>query len=125
MPYDQSWMGFGFVGGAEAGAITLVAAVLIFLLFHWIGRSQQWGHGRQIMLSFLVAVVLTGGQDLWNMFYFNFGNVQSLQLLQIKLAEVHDPDGMGTRVVCELAGAAIGVYIGWALCGGHRAMREA
>jgi uncharacterized membrane protein len=121
MPFDQSWMGFGFVGGLEAGLISAAAGALLFVLFHWIGRRNRWSYGPQIGWAFLGASVLTASGDLWNLLYFNYSaGLQSLSLLRAKLAEVHDPDSMGLRVLCELLGVVIGIYLGWVLCGGHR-----
>ncbi|MBS0583449.1 MAG: hypothetical protein JSS42_10160 [Proteobacteria bacterium] len=118
MQYDQSWMGFGIVGGIQAGLISAAAGLLLFFVFHWLGRRNGWSWGRQIGWSFLLTTVLTAGSDLWNLFYFNYGKVQSLQLLKVKLAEVHDPDHIGLRALCELLGVALGIYVGWAIASG-------
>ena len=117
MNYDQTWMGYGWVGGLEAGAISLVAGFVLYLLLHGPGRRHGWSAGRRIGWAYLAALALSAREDLWNLFYFNYGRLQSLQLLQAKLAEVHDPDGIGTRVLCELVGAAVGVLLGWWLAG--------
>ncbi|MDE2279242.1 MAG: hypothetical protein KGK04_06645 [Xanthomonadaceae bacterium] len=119
MNYDQSWMGYGWVGGAEAGAISLAAGLVLYFAFHWFGRRDGWSDARQIGWSYLLALLLTARVDFWNLFYFNYARLQSLQLLQAKLAEVHDPDGIGTRALCELMGAAVGVFVAWVLRGGH------
>lgn len=116
MHYDQSWMGDGIVGGLQAGLISALAGLLLFLLFHWLGRRNDWSHGPQIGWSFLVATIASASGDMWDLFYFNYGQLQSLQLLKAKLAEVHDPGSIGVRVVCELLGVAVGIYVGWALC---------
>ena len=116
MPYDQSWMGYGIVGGLEAGAVSALAGLLLFGLFHWVGRRSGWSYGPQIGWSFLLATLLTVSGDLWDLFYFNYARLQSLQLLKAKLAEVHDPDGIGTRVLCELLGVVLGIYVGWLAC---------
>jgi len=119
MEYDESWMGYGVVGGLEAGAISLVAGFLLYLLFHALGRRWGWKDGPRIGWAYLLALVFTVSGDLWNLFYFNYtSGLQSPQLLQARLAEVHDPDNIGTRVLFELLGAAIGVYVGWGLCSG-------
>ncbi|MBD8899667.1 hypothetical protein [Rhodanobacter sp. DHG33] len=119
MNYDQSWMGYGWTGGMEAGAISLVVGLVLYLVFHRIGRRNDWSDARQIGWSYFLAVVLTGRVDFWNLFYFNYARLDSLQVLQAKLADVHDPDGIGTRALCELLGAALGVLIAWVLCGRH------
>jgi len=119
MEYNQSWMAYGVVGGLEAGAISLVAAFLLYLLFHLIGRHNGWNDAKRIGWSYLLALVLTASGDVWNLLYFNYtSGLQSLQLLKVKLAAVHDPDHIGTRVLFELLGAAIGVYVAWFLCRG-------
>jgi hypothetical protein len=116
--YDQSWMGYGIIGGLEAGLISAVAGFVLFLLFHWLGRRNGWSYGPQIGWSFLLASALTVSGDLWNLFYFNYGRMQSLQLLKVKLAEVHDPDSIGLRTLCEVLGVAVGIYVAWAICSG-------
>ena len=117
MHYDQSWMGYGWIGGLQAGAIAAGAGALLFALLYWRTR-RHWNHGVQLAWAYLLALLLTASGDLWDLFYFNYARLQSLQLLRIKLAAVHDPDGIGTRVLCELTGAALGVYLAWALCSG-------
>lgn len=125
MPFDQSWMGFGFVGAFEAGLISVLAGALLFVLFHRLGGCNRRAYGAQIGWSFLLASVLTASGDLWNLLYFNYSaGLQSLSLLRAKLADVHDPDSMGLRVVFELLGVMLGIYIGWVLCGGHRVVKE-
>jgi hypothetical protein len=116
MHYNQSWMGFGIVGGMQAGMISALVAVLLFVLFHWLGQRNGWGYGTQISWTGLLTALLTVSGDLWDLFYFNYGRLQSIDLLRAKLAEVHDPDGIGTRVLCELLGIAVGIYVSWVLC---------
>jgi hypothetical protein len=115
MHYDQSWMAYGWMGGLEAGAISAVVAALLFALVHW-RRHPRWSYGLQLGVAWLLALALTASGDMWNMFYFNFARLQSLQLLKMKLAAVHDPDGISARVLCELLGALLGVFIALALC---------
>lgn len=115
MHYDQSWMGFGLVGGLQAGAISAAAAFLLYALFHWIGNRGDWKHGMRAAWAFLTALFLTASGDLWDMVYFNYGRVESIQFLKVKLAEVHDFDGLGTRVFFELLGVTVGVCSAWLL----------
>ena len=119
MFYDESWMGYGIVGGLQAGLISMLAGLMLFGLFHWLGRRNGSSCGPQIGWSFLLASLLTVSGDLWHMFYLNYGRLQSLQLLQAKLAQIHDPDGLGTRVLCELLGVVLGISIGWLLSQGN------
>jgi hypothetical protein len=116
MHYDQSWMGYGFIGGLQAGAISAVVGMLLFCVFNWLGRRNGWSYGPQMSWAFLLTTLLTASGDLSDLFYFNYAQLQSLQLLKAELASVHDPDGIGTRVALELFGAVLGVYVGWVLC---------
>lgn len=120
MHYDQSWMGSGIIGALEAGVIAAVAALLIFLLLHRLGRRQGWCHAHKIGWTFLLASVLTVSGDLWDMVYLNYSNLQSPALLTAVLADMHDPEHLGMRVLCELLGVSLGVYLGWVLSGGYR-----
>lgn len=113
MPYDQSWMGYGVVGDLEAGAISAVAGALLFSLFHAIGRRGGWSEAKTIGWAYLLGMVLSAGADAGNLFYLNYGRLQSLELLRAKLAEVHDPDSLGVRVFCELVGVGVGILAVW------------
>lgn len=115
MHYDQSWMGYGMVGGLQAGAIAAVVGLLLFGALRWFGERNEWGNGKQLAWAYLLTLALAASGDLWDLVYFNYGQLQSLQLLKAKLAGVHDPDGIGTRVMCEFIGGVIGVYVGWVL----------
>jgi hypothetical protein len=117
-------MGSGIVGGLEAGAISLGAALALFLLFHWLGQRQDWCAARKIGWSFLLASVLTVSGDLWSLIYLNYANLQSPSLLKAVLAEIHDPGHVGVRLLCELLGVSLGIYLGWVLTGGHRVARR-
>lgn len=115
MHYDQSWMGYGLVGALQAGAISAAAGFLLYALFRWIGNRNDWKHGQRTAWAFLTALFLTGSGDLWDIVYFNYGRVESIQFLKAKLAEVHDPDGLGSRVFFELLGVSVGVFVAWLL----------
>lgn len=115
MFFDQSWMGYGIVGALEACAIALAIGLVLFVLLHLYGRTQGWSLGIEVSWACVGGVILAGGSDMWNLVYFNYGRVQSLQLLKIRLAEVHDPDNLGARVFFEFVGVAVGVFIGWLL----------
>jgi hypothetical protein len=123
MSYDQSWMGFGLIGALEAGGIALIAGLVLFGLIHLFGRTQGWSLGLEISWAYVLGMLLAGGGDLWNLFYFNYGRLQSLQLLRARLAEVHDPDSIGLRVLFEFMGVGVGVFIGWLVFARRRATR--
>ena len=118
MHYDQSWMGYGLVGGLEAGGISAAVALLVYLVAYAVGRKQGWSPLRMIAIAFLVSLLLTASGDLWDLIYFNYANMNSLQYLKVRLAEVHDPDNIGLRVFWELLGALVGAVFGWLLRGG-------
>jgi hypothetical protein len=117
-------MASGIVGAAEAGLISAAAGLLLFMLLHWLGRRHQWREAREIGWAFLVASVLTVSGDLWDMFYFNYANLQSTALLKAELADTHDPENLGVRVLCELLGVSLGIYLGWLMAGGYRSNRD-
>ena len=115
--YGQSWMGSGIVGGLEAGAISAMAGLLLFLLLHWLSRGRGWSAARKMGWAFLAACVFTVSGDLWDLFYLNYANLQSVALLRIKLAGMHDPEHLGLRVLCELFGVLLGIVLGWLASG--------
>jgi hypothetical protein len=55
------------------------------------------------------------------MFYLNYANLQSLPLLKVVLAGMHDPQHLGLRVLCELLGVSLGIGVGYASCRGPSA----
>jgi hypothetical protein len=112
MHYDQSWMGYGWIGGLQAGLIAAIAGAFLFGLFRWRTRGV-WSHGAQMAWAYVLGAALAAGGDLSDLFYFGYARLQSLQLLRMKLAEVHDPDGLGMRVLFELVGVAVGVVLAW------------
>ena len=115
MHYNQSWMGFGWVGALQAAVVSVLVAMLLSVVFHLIGRRHGWGLGPPLAWSFLLGLLLTASGDLADLFYFNYARLQSLTLLKAKLALVHDPDSMGLRALFEVVGVALGVYLGWLL----------
>ncbi|HEY4292979.1 hypothetical protein [Luteibacter sp.] len=118
MPYDRSWTGYGMVGALETGAIALVVGIVVYGLLRAFAKNSGWSHGKELGVAYAFAVVLSAGQDLWDLFYFNTAPLQSLTLLKLKLAAVHDPDAIGLRVFFEFVGALAGVCIGWAMFSG-------
>lgn len=125
MHYDQSWMGYGLIGGLEAGAISTVVALLLYGVVHTFGRKQGWSPLRMIAIAFLLSLLLTASGDMWDLFYFNYANMNSIQFLKARLAQVHDPDNIGQRVFWEMLGALVGAGLGWIFRGGdwRRALR--
>lgn len=118
MHYDQSWMGYGLVGGLEAGGISAVVAFVLYLIVDGVGRRQGWSPLKKLSIAFLLSLLLTASGDAWDLFYFNYGQLQSIQLLKAKLAQVHDPDNIGLRVFWELVGAFVGATLAWIVRGG-------
>ncbi|WP_233843648.1 hypothetical protein [Dyella sp. 2HG41-7] len=125
MHYDQSWMGYGLVGGLEAGAISAVVALVLYWIVHAFGRRNGWTPLREITIAFLLSVLFTASGDLWDLLYFSYARMDSIEFLKVRLAQVHDPDNIGLRVFWELLGAFVGAALGWILRGGdwRRAFR--
>ena len=115
MPYDRSWTGFGIIGALETGGIALLVGFILYALVRAFGKSNGWSHGKDLSVAFALSVLLAAGQDLWDLFYFNFVPIQSPTLIRLKLAAVHDPDAIGLRVFFDIVGALIGACIGWAM----------
>jgi uncharacterized protein YfiM (DUF2279 family) len=113
MHYDQSWMGYGLVGGLQAGGISALAGFVLFIVVRAFGRRNGWSPIRQWSIAFMLALALTASGDMWDLFYFNYGQVQSIKLLKAKMAQLHDPDNIGQRVFWELTGAAVGTFAAW------------
>lgn len=119
MPYDRSWMDFGFLGALESGGIALLVGIVVYALLHaLVGKSNGWSDGKEISIAFMLSVALGGGQDMWDLLYFTMAPLQSLTLLQLKLSQVHDPDAIGLRVFFDIVGALVGACIGWAMFSG-------
>ncbi|WP_027794474.1 hypothetical protein [Paraburkholderia acidipaludis] len=115
MFYNQSWMGYGIVGGMQAGAIAAAVGFFMLLLVRWLTRKQRWIPGRELGVAYLLALLPSSSGDLWNLFYFNYANLQSPVFLSAALADVHDPDSIGLRVMCEFLGVAVGLSVAWLL----------
>ena len=114
MFFDKSWMGYGMLGGLEAGLIVAVVVFLIYGLLRWLGRKgEPRNQAATLCAAAALGLLLGAGGDLWDSFYLNYAPMQSIALIQARLAEVHDPDGLGLRVFFDLLGAAIGAYLGW------------
>ena len=58
-------------------------------------------------------VLIGAGTDAWNLFYLGISRLESPLYARIALQGIHDPDGLGSRVVLEIAGALTGVVLGW------------
>ncbi|WP_058834787.1 hypothetical protein [Luteimonas abyssi] len=103
----------GWLGALEAGAIALLIGLLVFAVFHALARRGRWGAGHSIGWACLVAVAIGAGIDLWNLFYMGVARLESPVYARIVLQRIHDPDGLGARVVMEVLGALVGVALGW------------
>lgn len=104
---------YGVLGAVEAGAIALLIGVLCFLFWNALCARLRGSMGHAIGWSCLSAVVIGAGVDVWNMFYLGIARLESPLYARIALQGIHDPDGLGTRVVLEIAGALTGVVLGW------------
>jgi hypothetical protein len=103
----------GWLGAFEAGLIALLVGVLAYALFHAIGTRQRWTPGHAIGWACLSAVVIGAGIDIWHLFHMGVVKLESPVYARIALAKIHDPNGLGTRVLMEMVGAVSGVAVAW------------
>ena len=108
----------GLLGALEAGSIALLVGVLAYALLQWVVRKLRGSMGHALGWGFVVAAVVSAGIDAWNLFYLGMVRLESPVYARLALQGIHDADSLGTRVVCEMIGAAIGVLIGWRLFSG-------
>jgi hypothetical protein len=104
---------FGFLGALEAGLIAFVIGVLCYALWQWLCRLLDWSIGHAIGWACVMAVVIGAGWDAWSMFYLGMMKLESPLYARLALQGIHDPDGLGSRVICEIVGALSGVVMGW------------
>ncbi|WP_024890622.1 hypothetical protein [Luteimonas huabeiensis] len=109
---------FGVLGALEAGLIAFVVGLLAFAAFHALSVRLRWNPGHSIGWACLAAVAIAAGLDIWNLFYLGVVRLESPVYARIALQRIHDPNGLGTRVLMEIAGAVAGVALGWAIA--HR-----
>jgi len=103
----------GWLGALEAGAIAFAIGLLAYLLSHVIARALRWPEGHAIGWAAFAGVAIGGGIDLWHLFSLFFVNPGSPARVQLALAGIHDPAGLGMRVVMEIVGACSGALVGW------------
>jgi hypothetical protein len=103
----------GWLGALEAGALALVIGLLAYLLCHFLARGLRWPEGHAIGWAAFASVAIGAGIDLWHLFSLFFVNPGSPARVQLALAGIHDPGGLGTRVMMEIFGALGGVLLAW------------
>ncbi|KGI78871.1 hypothetical protein [Oleiagrimonas soli] len=114
------FLDMGMAGVLEAALIAFLAGVVAWLLVHaLVGRRLGWSAGKQIGWAYLLTLLGACSVDLWNLLYMGIVPMQSPVTIQRVLADIHDPDFLGTRVVAEVATAGLGVMLGWLLTSGH------
>ena len=103
----------GLLGSLEAALIALAVGFVVFSVWWQVCRRTGLSHGHAIGWACLVAVVIAAGIDSWKLFYLGMVRLESPLYARLALASIHDPDQLGTRVVLEVAGALVGVGLGW------------
>ncbi|HET7269104.1 MAG TPA: hypothetical protein VFJ15_13450 [Oleiagrimonas sp.] len=122
---NLSFLPFGPLGVLLAALISLVAGVLALGLFHAWGRRHHWTHAGEIGWAWLVTMAATASIDVWHLLHLGMVPMQSPVVIARVLDTIHDPEMLGTRVVCEFIGAAAGVMLGWLVwTGAWRASRR-
>src|SRR3546814_3659679 len=76
-----------------------------YLASHFVARALRWPEGHAIGWAAFAAVAIGAGIDLWHLFSLFFVNPGSPARVQLALAGIHDPAGLGTRAVMEIFGA--------------------
>ena len=104
---------YGLLGSLEAALIALAVGFVVFFLWWQVCRRTGLSAGHAIAWSWLAAVAIGAGVDGWNMFYLGMVQLESPLYARLALAGIHDPDQLGTRGVLEIAGALVGVGLGW------------
>ena len=104
---------YGLLGSLEAALIALAVGFVVFFLWWQVCRRAGLSQGHAIAWPCLAAVAIGAGVDGWNLFYLGMVQLESPLYARLALAGIHDPDQLGTRVVLEIAGALVGVGLGW------------
>lgn len=103
----------GWLGVLEAAAIALAAGFVVYLFWHALCRRLRWSEARAVGWACLVAVAAGAGVDAWKLFYLGMMKLESPLYARLALADIHDPERLGARVVCEILAALSGVVLGW------------
>ena len=103
----------GWLGALEAGLIAFLVGLVAYLLCHFVARLLRWPAGHAIGWAAFASVAIGAGIDLWHLLSLFFVNPGSPAYVQLALAGIHDPDGLGTRAMMEILGALGGVLVAW------------
>lgn len=112
---NLAFLPYGPMGVLLAALLSTLAGVVLVGLVHAWGRRHGWSHAHEIAWAWLAGVVITAGADTWHLLYSGIVPMQSPVAIARVLADIHDPDTLGVRVVCEFLGVSVGVMLGWLL----------
>ncbi|MGH8172304.1 MAG: hypothetical protein ACREPX_04110 [Rhodanobacteraceae bacterium] len=107
------WLSSGIAGALESGAIALAIGALLCAAAHAISDALGWRQGTAIGVALVLTLAITAGVDAWDLFSLSINRMESAFVIERVLANIHDPDWLGARVVFEFTGAVFGVMLGW------------
>lgn len=115
----------GWLGILEAAAIAFAVGLVAYLGWHALCRGLRWSEARAVGWACVTAVAAGAGIDAWKLFYLGMMKLESPLYARLALADIHDPERLGVRVVCETLAALSGVVLAWLLFSGRSAARNA
>ncbi|WP_242107297.1 hypothetical protein [Luteimonas aquatica] len=104
---------YGWLGVLEAGGIAFAIGAVFCLIWRPLCRLMGLDSGHVIGWAGFAAVIVAAGIDLRHLVSLFFVNPGSPAYAQQALANIHDPDRLGARVLIEMICAFSGVVLVW------------